>query len=108
MSSSDCPQVFQLGLQHERDLVRLLLDLDPASRASRFNCVADDVYLLRHARKAIATGTWLAGIFVEQRLRGLVEVYDIGHAGCVETAFLVEQNWRRQGLGMALLKAAMQ
>jgi GNAT superfamily N-acetyltransferase len=54
------------------------------------------------------TTVWLAGIVIHQRLSGVVELYDVNPQGAVEAAFLVDQAWRRRGLGTALLKAAVQ
>jgi GNAT superfamily N-acetyltransferase len=101
-------KVIELGPQHEGELARLLVDLSPESRVSRFNCAASDGFLLRHSQQALKTTAWLAGIVIHQRLRGVVEVYDMNPPGAVEAAFLVDQGWRRRGLGTALLKAAMQ
>src|SRR5262245_95625 len=39
---------------------------------------------------------------------GVVEAYDVEATGAVEAAFLVEHDWRRRGLGMALMQAAIQ
>jgi GNAT superfamily N-acetyltransferase len=126
MSPSYCPSIIRLGPQHETDLARLLLTLDEASRVSRFACAAGDAALIDHSRRALTTSTWIAGLFADDHLRGVVEVYDIGRAalaseasgqrgnsivrapGMVEAAFLVEHDWRRRGFGTALLKAAMQ
>jgi GNAT superfamily N-acetyltransferase len=108
MSPSYCPSIIRLGPQHETDLARLLLTLDEASRVSRFACAASDAALLEHSRQALTTSTWIAGLFADDHLRGVVEIYDIGPPGMVEAAFLVERDWRRRGFGTALLKAAVQ
>jgi GNAT superfamily N-acetyltransferase len=108
MSPSYCPSIMRLGPQHEADLTRLLLGLDEASRVSRFAYAASDAALIEHSQRALTTGTWTAGVFAAGQLRGVVEVYDLRAPGLVEAAFLVEQDWRRRGLGTALLTAAMQ
>jgi GNAT superfamily N-acetyltransferase len=105
--SSDCYPVIEIGPQYESHLLHLLLGLDPASRISRFSCVADDAYLRRHLQQAMTSAAWLGGILLHQRLRGLVEVYDVDCAGMVEVAFLVDQSWRRRRLGTALLNATI-
>jgi GNAT superfamily N-acetyltransferase len=107
MSSTCRVQVFELNRQHEDDLVDLLLSLDVASRIARFNGALDDASLLQHSRRVLTSATWIAGIFIERRLRGLVEAYDTGDPGIAEVAFLVVQSWRRRGLGTALLQAAI-
>jgi len=61
----------------------------------------------RRRRVSARAATWIAGIFIERRLCGLVEVYDLEPAGTVEAAFLVEQTCRRRGFGTALLQAAI-
>jgi GNAT superfamily N-acetyltransferase len=48
------------------------------------------------------------GAFVRERIRGLVELYSSKPHGCIEAAFIVEKDWRRRGLGWALLQEAMQ
>jgi GNAT superfamily N-acetyltransferase len=109
MISSICShETIELGPQHERDLARLLLDLDPASRVSRFNCAAGDDHLLRHLQHALMATSWLAGIFMDRQLRGIVEVYDMSPPCIIEAAILVDQTCRRRGLGAALLEAALQ
>jgi GNAT superfamily N-acetyltransferase len=109
MNSPACfHKVIELGPQHEGELARLLVNLGPESRVSRFNCAASDAFVLRHSQQAIKTTAWLAGIVIYQRVRGVVEVYDMDPPGVAEAAFLVDQAWRRRGLGTALLRATMQ
>jgi GNAT superfamily N-acetyltransferase len=96
-----------LGPQHETDLLAVFLDLDRPCRVSRFAYAASDHFLIQHSQRALSSAAWIAGAFVDETLRGVVEVYDAA-AGAVETAFLVERDWRRRGLGTALMRAAMQ
>jgi GNAT superfamily N-acetyltransferase len=103
-----CPRITRLGPQHQADLRGLVLGLDHAWRGKRFACAASDVPLVRHSQRDLTTATWSAGAFVDERLRGVVEVFDTGLPGTVEAAFLVEHGWRRRGLGTTLLQAAMQ
>jgi GNAT superfamily N-acetyltransferase len=100
-------RIKRLGPQHETDLLALLLDLDQPSRVSRFSCAANDQFLIQHSQRALSCAAWIAGVFVDDTLRGVVEAYDVD-AGAVEAAFLVERDWRRRGLGTALMQAAMQ
>jgi GNAT superfamily N-acetyltransferase len=51
---------------------------------------------------------WIVGAFLEDRLRNVVEIYSGDLGGRAEAALVVEREWRRQGLGWALLRAAMQ
>ena len=107
-SPTCCPSIMPLGPQHEADLARLLLSLDEASRMSRFACAASDAALIAHSQRALTTSTWIAGLYADNHLRGVVEVYDLRPPGLVEAAFLVERDWRRRGFGTALLHAALQ
>jgi GNAT superfamily N-acetyltransferase len=100
--------VTQLAARHEADFRDMLLNLDKPSRAIRFDGTVTDDGMVRHSRCAFSSAAWIAGVFVDEGLRGVVEVYDIGHSRTVEAAFVVEQTWRRRGLGSALLKAAIQ
>jgi GNAT superfamily N-acetyltransferase len=109
MTVSICSrEAIELGPQHAHDLARLLSDLDPASRVSRFNCAAGDAFLLEYAQRALMRTSWLAGIFIDHRLRGIVEVYDMSPPDMIEVAILVDQTWRGRGLGTNLLEAAVQ
>ena len=102
------PYILCLGPQDEGELCRILLSLEPSGRCGRFGQCVSDAYLARHAQSALANADWIAGAFVDECLRGVVEV-DNGRArGWAEATFVVEQEWRRRGLGWALLRAAMQ
>jgi GNAT superfamily N-acetyltransferase len=100
-------RIKRLGPQHETDLLALFLDLDRPCRVSRFAYAASDHFLIQHSQRALSSATWIAGAFVDETLRGVVEAYDVDAAGAVEAAFLVERDWRRRGLGSALLQAAI-
>jgi GNAT superfamily N-acetyltransferase len=101
------PPIYPLGHQHEKELQRVLLGLDATARRHRFGQAASDAYLADYARRALANAAWIGGAFIDGRLRGVVEVYDCGGSGCAEAAFVVEHNWRRRGLGWALLREAL-
>jgi GNAT superfamily N-acetyltransferase len=104
---SPVPDIRRLGREHEGEMCRLLCALDSASRCGRFNQAASDAYLAGHARRALADATGILGAFVDGELRGVVELYCDGPRGCAEAAFVVAQDWRRRGLGLALLQAAI-
>lgn len=108
LSLTHQPLVTQLGARHEANFRDLLLNLDEPSRSIRFHGAVNDDCLARHSHCAFSNAVWIAGAFVDQDLRGAVEVYDLGDSRTVEVAFVVEQRWRRRGLGSALLKAAIQ
>ena len=109
MNASICSyQTIELGPQHQGDVARLLLDLDSASRVSRFNCAVCDAVLIRHSQQALMATCWVAGIFIGDDLRGIVEAYEMNPHGLIELAFVVDRTWRRRRLGTALLEAAVQ
>jgi GNAT superfamily N-acetyltransferase len=107
-ADTPAPDIRCLGGQHEAELYRLLLGLEPAGRRSRFKQAVDDAYLANHTQLALANANWVVGAFIDENLRGVVEIWDAGPHGYAEAAFVVEQDWRRRGLGWALLRAAMQ
>jgi GNAT superfamily N-acetyltransferase len=97
-----------LGPPDEIAFRDLLLGLDEASRISRFSCVLGDDGIVRHARRALREAAWVAGLSVDGELCGLVELYETCEPGAVEAAFAVTKCWRRQGVGTALLFAAIE
>ena len=101
------PDIRRLGLQDESELCRILLSLESSSRCSRFGLCVSDTYLAGYAQSALADADWIAGAFIDDRLRGVVEVHNDRPHGSAEAAFVVEQEWRRRGLGWTLLRAAM-
>jgi GNAT superfamily N-acetyltransferase len=102
------PEIRCLGRQHEAELYRLLLGLEASDRCSRFGLVVGDAYLANHAQHALAAADWIVGAFIDGHLRGVVEIYVAEPHGYAEAVFVVEQEWRRRGVGCALLRAAMQ
>ena len=97
-----------LKQEDEDELCRIFLTLEPSARCCRFGQVASDAYLVNHAKRSLTDADWIIGAFVGERLRGLVEVYSGRPSSYAEAAFVVEQEWRRRGLGWALLQAAIQ
>jgi GNAT superfamily N-acetyltransferase len=102
------PHIMPLGPRHQADFQDLLLDLDKKARFSRFAGTVSDTWLVRYPHHAISTAAWIAGAFVDDRLRGVVEVYESDRSEPAEAAFVVAEGWRGRGLGSALLRAAMQ
>jgi GNAT superfamily N-acetyltransferase len=101
-------QIRHLAQHDEADLLDLLLGLDASSRTSRFSGTMKDTSLKQYARGAISSATLVAGAYIDGRLRGAVEIYDNPCGGFAEAAFVVHQDWRRQGIGFALLQIAQQ
>lgn len=86
------PYVVQLlGPERQAELARLAQCLGTSSCASR----------------TFATASWLAGAFVDQRLRGLVEGRESRDPRLVQVSLVGETTWRGRGLGQALLEAAI-
>jgi GNAT superfamily N-acetyltransferase len=102
------PDIRRLAPQHEGELCRVLFCLEPSARCSRFGQAVSNTYLANHAKRALANADSITGAFIGERLRGFAEVYNGRPHGFAEAAFVVEQAWRRRGLGWALLRAAMQ
>lgn len=91
----------------QSELRRIFLTLEPSACYCKFGRAASDVSLIDHANNSLATADWIIAAFVGERIRGVVEGYSSGLFGWVEAAFVVEKDWRRRGLGWALLQAAI-
>jgi GNAT superfamily N-acetyltransferase len=59
-----------------------------------------------YAKCAIASAAFIAGVFAQGRIIGVVEVFEPSSDGVAEAAFAVAADWRRQGVGSDLLVAA--
>ena len=98
----------QLGPEHEPQVTRLFLSLDAASRVFRFGHPASDASVALYSRRALTTAAFMVGVFVDEEIVGVVEVFEAGRDGIAEVAFAVQTRWRRRGLGMMLLASAKQ
>jgi GNAT superfamily N-acetyltransferase len=56
---------------------------------------------------ASAAAQWTAGVYVAEQLTSFVQACDSQFDGPVEITLFVGANWRRQGIGTLLLKAAI-
>ena len=92
---------------HQAAFRDLLLDLDLASRVSRFAGAVADHGIIRHVRQASREAAWIGGLFLKGELCGVVELYESLDPRDVEAAFVVASRWRRMGFGTALLFAAI-
>jgi len=101
------PDIVSLSLQHRTAFRDLLLGLDAPSRLSRFACFLSDDGILRHTDYAVREASWIAGLFVANELCGVVELYECRDPQDIEAAFAVASARRRQGVGTALLFAAI-
>jgi len=103
--SATRPYIARLDSDHEAQLSALLCDLEKSFRINRFGHPISDARLQRYAKEAAARAAYMAGAFDADRLIGVVEVFAICD-GVAEVAFVIDGDWRRQGLGSALLEAA--
>lgn len=99
-------RVIRLCDQHEAQLSRLLQSLDRSSRINRFGHPASDPCLEAYARAAFSTTAFMAGTFVGETQVGVLEIFGSAREGVAEAAFVIDADWRRLGLGTALLESA--
>jgi GNAT superfamily N-acetyltransferase len=99
------PYITRLGGEHEAQLSVLLCDLDRSTRINRFGHPASNACVQAYAKDAAAGAAYMAGALDAGRLIGVVEVFAV-RDGVAEVAFAIDADWRRQGLGSALLEAA--
>jgi GNAT superfamily N-acetyltransferase len=104
-SSPLAPRMRRLGREHRAELQDFLLRLDRDSRCRRFGHAASDDVVAAHAVTALEDAG-VIGAFVDESLRGALEIYSCAPHGAPEAALVVDQSWRRRGLGWALLCAA--
>jgi GNAT superfamily N-acetyltransferase len=103
--SATGPYILRLDSEHEAQLSALLCGLDKSARTCRFGHPASDARVQDYAKKAVTGAAYMAGAFDAGRLIGVVEVFTARN-GVAEIAFAIDADWRRQGLGSALLEAA--
>jgi GNAT superfamily N-acetyltransferase len=97
----------RLGREHAAELQEFFLRLDRGSRCRRFGHAASDEVVAAHAMTALEDATCVIGVCVDELLRGALEIYSCAPNGPPEVALVVDQDWRRRGLGWALLRAAV-
>jgi GNAT superfamily N-acetyltransferase len=97
----------RLDLDHRAELRSFFTRLDRESRCRRFGHAAADELLCLHADKALQDTRSTVGVFIDRTLRGVLELYPYAPAPILEGAIVVEQGWRRRGLGSALLRAGL-
>jgi GNAT superfamily N-acetyltransferase len=100
------PTIRRLDHADLADVHALLTGLDQSSRCARFGFVASDLAQESHAAASLQTATCAIGIYVEDTLRGVLEVYCVSPDELAEVALVVAEEWRRRGLGTAMVRAA--
>jgi GNAT superfamily N-acetyltransferase len=89
-------------------ICRLFLGLDMASRYPRFAGSCSDEAMTRHSYFVMAKAVFVLGVYVRDDLRGVLEAHECAvRGGVAEVALVVEREWRRQGLGIAMVSTAM-
>jgi GNAT superfamily N-acetyltransferase len=89
-------------------ICRLFQGLDMASRYPRFAGARSDEAMTRHSYFVLAKAVFVLGVYVRDDLRGILEAHECAvRGGVAEVALVVEREWRRQGLGIAMVSAAM-
>jgi GNAT superfamily N-acetyltransferase len=99
------PHITRLGREHRSQLSALLCSLDKSARINRFGHPASDSCVQAYAKDSAARAAYMAGALYAGRLIGVVEVF-AARDGVAEVAFAIDADWRRRGLGLALLEAA--
>jgi len=89
-------------------ICRLFQGLDMASRYPRFAGARSDEAMTRHSYFVLAKAVFVLGVYVRDDLRGVLEAHKCAvRGGVAEVALVVEREWRRQGLGIAMVSTAM-
>ncbi|GAC1336356.1 MAG: GNAT family N-acetyltransferase [Beijerinckiaceae bacterium] len=82
-----------------------LLRLDMESRHDRFAMGVSDDFLRDYAERCFRLKGSIFGYFADGELRGAGEFRMVGDDhGAAEAAFSVEHDWRRRGVGKALME----
>jgi GNAT superfamily N-acetyltransferase len=100
------PQTRRLSRGDRQAIEAFFLGLDRDTRCWRFGHAASDDNLRTHTLNAINNATSVIGIFADAKLRGVLELYSCAPAPIIEAALVVDESWRRRGLGHALLSMA--
>src|SRR5882757_7634051 len=69
------PRTRLLGLEQREEIEEFLLRLDRESRCRRFGHSASDDIVIAHASRALEEASCLIGTFVDENLRGVLEIY---------------------------------
>ncbi|MCK1724654.1 MULTISPECIES: GNAT family N-acetyltransferase [unclassified Bradyrhizobium] len=101
------PDIRQLDIGQLPSVQAFLSRLDAETRCRRFGAPLSDAALDLHAITALENAELMLGIFSEQRLRGMLELYRQGGSRVMELLIVVEGASRRRGMGRHLLNASM-
>src|SRR3954470_2170252 len=104
--ASGVAQTRLLSREHLGELQDFFVRLDRDSRCRRFGHAASDECVVARAGTALEDAACLIGVFVDDSLRGVLEIYCCDPHRYWEAALVVSRDWRRRGLGWTLLRAA--
>jgi GNAT superfamily N-acetyltransferase len=97
----------QLGLPDETQMSRLLQRLELRARLDRFGHDMGDAALRSYARDSLASSPAVFGALLDEQLVGVAEITRLAPDDAAMLAFVVDGQWRRQGIGCRLLLAAL-
>jgi GNAT superfamily N-acetyltransferase len=97
----------QLGLPDQTQMSRLLQRLELQARLDRFGHDMSDAALQSYARDSLANSPAAFGALFDQQLIGVAEITRLAPADAAMLAFVVDGQWRRQGIGCRLLLTAL-
>jgi hypothetical protein len=101
------PEIRHLDIGQLPSIQAFLSGLDPETRCRRFGPLISNAALDQYAVSALDNAALMLGIFSEQRLRGLLELYERSGPGVMELLLVVERASRCCGLGWRLIDASM-
>jgi GNAT superfamily N-acetyltransferase len=101
------PEIRHLDIGQLPSIQAFLSGLDQETRCRRFGPLISNAALDQYAVSALDNAALMLGIFSEQRLRGLLELYGRTGSSVVELLLVVERTSRRCGLGWRLIDASM-
>ncbi|TYO62707.1 GNAT family N-acetyltransferase [Bradyrhizobium hipponense] len=101
------PDIHQLDIGQLPSVQAFLSRLDAETRCRRFGAPLSDAALDLQAITALENAELMLGIFSEQGLRGMLELYRKGGSSVMELLIVVEGASRRRGMGRRLLNASM-
>jgi hypothetical protein len=100
------PRITRLSADELPLMERFLLETDLETRASRFGGATSDAGVMTYARVTMQHARLLLGLFIDGKLRGLLEAHDCGDRR-MEVALIVASSFRRKGFGTSLLREAI-
>jgi GNAT superfamily N-acetyltransferase len=101
-------RIQSLDFNHCPDFQRILSGLDQSSTRHRVSPSTRGDCLNENANRALVAAPRIFGVFIGERLQGILQLYDGEAPGHVDVALVVERPWGNKGLGWALLSTAME